>query len=553
MPESLVGSRNRRGEIIPDRIRPVFLDEKDLGADPNLREAIHKALQSSKFLVVICSRRAAGADSVYVKEEIRMFKALGGGNQIFAVLIDGNPTSGDQGGSFPEPLCFRVNEVGEVDHTAPHEPLAADFRVSDQGEEGWASLSAYEGVLRGEGVLPENEIQRLTSMYRDRQKQGLLQILSGLLGVGLRELVEHDELHMARKKFRQRLTRVLAAFLLFAAISTGVICIQIKFSEKQAHSLASTRRELSSTHESLALMHVDFGEFEEAFASLERSVAINGKIYGEEESVEAVKAVAETYAKLGNSALQEGIDDIAKKFLLRAGDLFSFVYEKEETPANGLALAGVFQDLGKSPLRQGNLRQAEEYFSRAKFIAEKILAEDDNAAALGSVASSNRLLANVAEISGDIEKGKRLLEESLRANEILILEEPSNFQYRRQLSEDYSSLAALAIKQLDYGSAVEKLERALDVRSQLIASDPSSNDDRKSLAVAHANLGSAYQEMGGGGNLPRAEKQYELALEILETTFSENPELEELQDTLNQNLERIRNLERKEKGRGPDR
>ena len=75
VPSDLVGTRNERGDIIPDRIFPVFRDEEELPADAELSNPIETALRRSGFLVVLCSPQAA--QSRFVAEEILVFKRLG--------------------------------------------------------------------------------------------------------------------------------------------------------------------------------------------------------------------------------------------------------------------------------------------------------------------------------------------------------------------------------------------------------------------------------------------------------------------------------------------
>ncbi len=77
VPAELVGQTNRWGDVIPERIYPVFRDEESLAADSDLAQAIVNALDRSRFMVVLCSRRAV--ESSYVADEIRHFKRQGSG------------------------------------------------------------------------------------------------------------------------------------------------------------------------------------------------------------------------------------------------------------------------------------------------------------------------------------------------------------------------------------------------------------------------------------------------------------------------------------------
>jgi hypothetical protein len=72
VPADLVGTPNDRGETIPERIFPVFRDEEELPVDADLASPIYRALDHSKYLLVICSPRSV--ESNYVAREIRYFK-----------------------------------------------------------------------------------------------------------------------------------------------------------------------------------------------------------------------------------------------------------------------------------------------------------------------------------------------------------------------------------------------------------------------------------------------------------------------------------------------
>jgi hypothetical protein len=71
IPEDLIGKDGRMGIKVPERIYPVFQDEKELPTHANLGDALETALRESLFLVVLCSPRSAA--SLWVNEEILLF------------------------------------------------------------------------------------------------------------------------------------------------------------------------------------------------------------------------------------------------------------------------------------------------------------------------------------------------------------------------------------------------------------------------------------------------------------------------------------------------
>ena len=127
--KDLVG-RNTQAGPVPASLKPIFRDREDFSAGHSLTEQTLAALAASQFLVVVCSPHAA--QSKYVNEEIRCFKATGRAERVIAVIVDGAP--GDSAREcFPPALRLRVGEDGEL--TAQREdPIAADARKAGDGK-----------------------------------------------------------------------------------------------------------------------------------------------------------------------------------------------------------------------------------------------------------------------------------------------------------------------------------------------------------------------------------------------------------------------------------
>lgn len=83
---------------LPQAIRPVFKDNSELAAGV-LEEEIHEALVNSKYLIVICSPRAA--QSKWVGKEVQAFIDMGRSEKIIPFIIGGTPYS-----IVPEEECF---------------------------------------------------------------------------------------------------------------------------------------------------------------------------------------------------------------------------------------------------------------------------------------------------------------------------------------------------------------------------------------------------------------------------------------------------------------
>ena len=165
----------------------VFRDQDELPLSSNLGDDIHRALDSSEWLICICSPRYL--QSKWCLEEVNYFLASGRRDHILTVLTEGEPAD-----SFPEQLRFEEIDGKRIEI----EPLAADVR-SDTLEGSLKKLNAEK-----------------------------LRILAPMLGVNF------DDLKQRAKQRRNRLLAasaaaviaVLAGFLGYAVVKNGQITAQ---------------------------------------------------------------------------------------------------------------------------------------------------------------------------------------------------------------------------------------------------------------------------------------------------------------------------------------
>ena len=92
----------KENPALPKTVRPVFKDTTDLSGGV-LEKAINEALESSQYLIVVCSPRAA--QSRWVCKEVQRFIDLGKAERIIPFIVGGTPNSSDpQTECFPESL-----------------------------------------------------------------------------------------------------------------------------------------------------------------------------------------------------------------------------------------------------------------------------------------------------------------------------------------------------------------------------------------------------------------------------------------------------------------
>ncbi len=112
----------------------VFRDESELHTSSNLSDEIRKALEDSKFLIVICSE--AAKESKWCMEEIKYFKSLHNcsNSNIIPLVVSGEPTE-----VFPDELCNEQRPVIKDDGSTVFEnfavePLAANVASDNKND-----------------------------------------------------------------------------------------------------------------------------------------------------------------------------------------------------------------------------------------------------------------------------------------------------------------------------------------------------------------------------------------------------------------------------------
>lgn len=184
MPRRLVGLETARGPV-PERLAPIFRDRDELPAATDLSETVREALARSGALVILCSPHAAG--SLWVAEEIRVFRELHPDRPILAAVLDGDP-----------PDCFPPALRAFGQDGTWHEPLATDLRP-----------------------------------HRDGMRLGLLKLVAGITGVGLDALVQRDASRRVRRVMAVTVAAVVA-LLITAALAVAAYRARVEAERQRA-------------------------------------------------------------------------------------------------------------------------------------------------------------------------------------------------------------------------------------------------------------------------------------------------------------------------------
>ena len=185
-------------EFYQNGTRPVFRvfrDREELAAR-DLSSSIREALETSRYLIVICSKRTPLSE--WCRKEIEIFKSLHGEERIIPVLIEGEPNE-----AFPESL--KGNESRNEE--AAYEILAADLRPE----------KVLKADFKGYAYLQDNDRQSLKEFTKESLsilKTEKYRIMAALLGCTFGDLKQRDK---ERKNRRILGVSILSctAFLLF--------------------------------------------------------------------------------------------------------------------------------------------------------------------------------------------------------------------------------------------------------------------------------------------------------------------------------------------------
>lgn len=180
------------------RIERVFRDQDELPLSSNLSDPITEALETSDYLVVICTPRLP--ESEWCKREVETFIRLHGRERVLAVLAEGEPHE-----SFPEALTKEAYEVTNPDgsvETKYHyfEPLAADVRGKNNKE-----------ILKA-------------------MNDAVLRIAASIFGLSYDDLKQRHK-ERAMKRTISIVSAVAAAMMLFSAVCMAMMFKIIKQSE----------------------------------------------------------------------------------------------------------------------------------------------------------------------------------------------------------------------------------------------------------------------------------------------------------------------------------
>ncbi|MEO8159817.1 MAG: toll/interleukin-1 receptor domain-containing protein [Arenimonas sp.] len=440
--------RGRAGQVLPERLSPIFRDREELASAGELGPQIQAALADSEALIVLCS--PAAARSRWVDAEILNFKRAGHAARVYALIVDGEPNSGDERECFPPSLRFELEADGTLG-TRPSEPLAADVRPGKDGK----SLA-------------------------------LSKLVSGLLGVNL------DSLRQREAKRRHQRMALVTALALVVMLVTSFLAVQAVLARK-----AAERRQKQAE----ALVDFMLGDLNDKLSQVSRLDILEGVQDHAMEYFQSLPVTDLTAASLaqrslaltqiGNVRRDQGHLDKALASYRAAEKLAARL--AREAPADAsrqLAYAEVLAYIGTCYWYQGDLDGAQAGFDAAQAVLLRAQALAPGDARLQfQLSTIDNNAGHVLEGRGRIDEAmvhyRRMLELSRR----LVARDPSNLDWQNQLGLAHNNLAKMALLRGDVAGAITEYEADVAIEAALAARDPRNNSQAERLLISRGALG----------------------------------------------------------------
>jgi len=424
VPHSLAGKLTANG-VVPRRLTPVFRDQQDLSAGPDLAEEIKAALAASQFLIVLCS--PSSATSRWTNQEIESFKRTRPEGCVLAAIVGGEPFASDLPGRedeecFPPALRFRYDRRGHRT-TKRAEPLAADFRESGDGK-----------------------------------RQAFLKLVAGMLGVGLDELVQREQTR------RQRRLGYLAAASIGGMAITSTLAVAAFQARNEAR---EQRREAEGL---IDFMLGDLKDKLEPIGKLDTLAGVGGRVLSyyrnqpiADLSDEALSQRSRALSLMADVATQRGNTDMALGLYREAlAGTAEAVQRKPDDPERLFEHAQNVFYVGAIAYARGQLDQGAGEFTEYKRLADRMVELDPNNMKYRmEVENALANLASVRLAQRRFPESAALSEQALSTIEALSTADPGNRDYQQSLAE---TLAWAADAERDAGH----IEQAVVLRERLV-------------------------------------------------------------------------------------
>jgi tetratricopeptide (TPR) repeat protein len=452
LPKRLVGKATPRGPV-PERLWPIFRDRDELPAATDLSETVREALAQSGSLIVVCSPHSA--ESLWVAEEIRVFRELHPDRPILAAVIDGDP-----------PACFPAALRAFGRDGTWHEPLATDLRPQGDGPQ-----------------------------------LGLLKLVAGVTGVGLDDLVQRD----ATRRIR-RVTAVTVAALVAMLITTALAVFAFDARRDADRQRAEAERQRAAAEGQIEFMLTELRSRLRGVGSIEIMQAVNAhalRYYGGQQALSGLPA--DSLLRRARVLLAIGDDNVS--FGNFAAALVAFreahrttaeqLARNPEDPERMLQHMRSESRIGRFHAARREWPSAQSRYVRAAAMAENLLnVAPDNPDYMMAVGSTVTDLGDLQLNGlGDPASAQKSFERAVHWFGSAVQARAGNADALRAHANAYAHLADTFFMRESWRESLQARLRQHAILERLHGTDPANLETGYRLALAERGLAVAYAKV----------------------------------------------------------
>lgn len=475
--------RRTEGEYgpIPERLHPIFRDRDELASSSVLGERLRDALADSDALIVVCSPDAAG--SRWVNAEIESFKALGRGDRIYCLIVDGEPNAGDARECFPPAL--RRAEDADAD-TASMEPIAADLRPGGDGRR-LALLKIIAGLIGTDlDRLRNREAQR----HHRRMLGAVAASLSGMvlaLGLAAIALIARNDAQRRQQQAQDLIVYMLGNLHdklekvgrldLLDSLSGKAIDYLKHLNPRDLNDTAL--KQLAQAETQLGQVRLDQGRYADALArfrvAYERTRALAQRHPGDS-SLLFERGQAEYW--IGAVYITSFQMDRARTWFTRYRDTTRVVYASDPTRTDWQhELAYGDYDLAGVELALGRLREAQHGFASARRIFAALLARDPTDTQLQFyLADEISWQGSIQEQYGHLDQSEKDMARKVDVLAELVAKNPDDPVWKLRWSTAQLQQASVLLALGRHASSLALVDATIKRMKALVAHDPGNKD-----------------------------------------------------------------------------
>jgi tetratricopeptide (TPR) repeat protein len=494
----------------------LFRDDTSLSATPSLWPSIERALDRSRYLILLASPEAA--TSPWIAKEVAYWLEHNSAETLLIAITDGALRWDHAAGDFawhedaplpavlagrfrnePKWVDLRAYRAGAKTSDARFTELAADFAATIQG-------------IPKEDLLSQEVRQQRRALALAWSAVGALVVLAAFAGWQWNAAVRSEREAIAQSA---RAERNFAAAK--ETVDSVVLDLAQSLPDVAGLQLDTTRRIL--------------GRAENAVSKLAARTDQNSQI---------VSSQAAMYSLFGDTHSRAGNLPLAADYLRKAVDIWRQLAASERDVWVRFNLASTLDKLGYLLRANGDYAGAlKTYQEQLEILRAAVAQEPDVAQWRFGMTVALEGVGTVLTIQRDLDGALSAFREALDISRNLIAIEPDNTDWAAALSASLLSVGRALVEQNRFADALTVFREADDLHRKLTASNPDSTQWRRRSAWSRAAIGKA---LVAERNFSDAMVAYREALGLMQSLADKDPENRMWQSELSAILDGIGDL-----------